>query len=315
MIYLLYGNNEYLINKEIDKINKDIDKISINSYNLLDSDLKDIINDACTIDLFNITKSIIVYNSYIFLSTTNKKNKEQKIELLEEYINNQNKNTNLIFIVNSDKIDERKKITKLLKEKGKIISFNNEINIHDFILNCFKDYKIDNDSIKLLIDRVGTDVYILENEIDKIKLYKENDKNVTKEDILLLTQKNINLDIFNLIEHIINKNIEDAYIEYKEIVKTEEPIKILIMLANQFRIIYQTKELYSKGYTEGDIASILNIHPYRIKLALSKSKNYESNMILNYLYTLANLDIDIKSGKIDPYLGLELFILNLKECY
>ena len=243
--------------------------------------------------------------------TTNKKNKEQNIEILENYINNSNINTNLIFVLNREKIDERKKITKLIKEKGKVIEFNKENDIKSTIKYLFEDYKIDNDSINALIDRVGNDLYLLENEINKIKLYKNTDKNITKEDVLSLTNKNINTDIFNLIENIINKNINNAYLEYKEIIKNEEPIKILIMLANQFRIIYQAKELYKKGLTEGEIASYIGIHPYRIKLALNKSRNYESKLILKYIYELANIDINIKTGKIDPSLALELFIINI----
>lgn len=313
MVYLLYGNNEYLINKEIEKINKQTNELSINTYDLEDTLLNQIIDDASFVDLFSEYKNIIVDNSYIFTGTTNKKLKEQDTTILEEYLNNQNPNTNLIFIVNKDKLDERKKITKLIKEKGKVLEFNNDLDNKSIIKSLFEDYKIDNESINLLIDRVGNDIYLLENEIDKIKLYKDNNKNITKDDILLLTNKNINTDIFNLIENIINKDINNAYYEYKEIIKFEEPIKILIMLANQFRIIYQSKELYKKGLTEGEIASYIGIHPYRIKLALNKSRNYESKTILNYLYELANIDINIKTGKIDPNLALELFILNLKD--
>ena len=313
MVYLLYGNNEYLINKKLEEINKQTNELSINNYDLENTSLEQIIDDATTIDLFSESKTIIVDNSYIFAGTTNKKLKEQNTDILEDYLNNPNPNTNIIFILNREKIDERKKITKLIKDKGNVLEFNKDLDIKSTIKTLFDDYKIDNESINLLIDRVGNDVYLLENEITKIKLYKDKNKNITKEDILLLTTKNINTDIFNLIENIINKDLNNAYYEYKEIVKIEEPIKILIMLANQFRIIYQSKELYKKGLTEGEIASSLGIHPYRIKLAINKSRNYESKTILKYLYNLASIDIDIKTGKIDPNLALELFILNIKD--
>jgi len=313
MIYLLYGNNDYLLNKKLEEINKQTNELSINNYDLENTSLEEILDDATTIDLFSESKTIVIDNSYVFSGTTNKKLKEQNIDILEEYLNNPNPNTNIIFILNKEKLDERKKITKLIKEKGNVLEFNKDLDIKSTIKTLFDDYKIDNESINLLIDRVGNDIYLLENEITKIKLYKDNDKNITKEDILLLTTKNINTDIFNLIENIINKDLDNAYYEYKEIVKIEEPIKILIMLANQFRIIYQSKELYKKGLTEGEIASYIGIHPYRIKLALNKSRNYESKTILKYLYNLANIDINIKTGKIDPNLALELFILNLKD--
>lgn len=313
MIYLLYGNNEYLINKKLEEINKKTDEFSINNYDLENSSIEQILDDASTVDLFNENKNIVVYNSYIFSSTTNKKLKEQNINILEEYLNNPNPNTNIIFILNKEKIDERKKISKLIKDKGNVLEFNKDLDIKSTIKALFEDYKIDNDSINLLIDRVGNDIYLLENEITKIKLYKDKDKNITKDDITSLTTKNINTDIFNLIENIINKDLDNAHFEYKEIVKTEEPIKILIMLANQFRIIYQSKELYKKGLTEGEIASYIGIHPYRIKLALNKSRNYDSKTILKYLYQLSEMDIDIKTGKTEPNLALELFILNIKD--
>jgi len=312
MIYLLYGSNNYLIKKEIEKIKKTINDYDINNYDLENTKIENIIDDALQMNLFNENKIIIIDNSYIFTGTTNKKLLEQNTSILEEYINNQNPTTILIFITNSQKIDERKKITKLLKEKGKIVDLNTNLNIINEIKNELKNYKIDESVIRTFIDRVGDNLDILINELEKIKLYKENDKTITKEDIILLTSKNISTDIFDLIEQIVNKNTYQAYIEYNEIIKNgEEPIKILIMLANQFRIIYQANKLYNKGYTESNIASILDIHPYRIKLALNKSKNYSLDTLLNYLYKLANLDIDIKTGKIDANLALELFILNI----
>lgn len=311
MIYLLYGSNNYLINQKVEEINKNIDKMSINNYSLEDTLLENIIEDASMNDLFNLNKTIIVNNAYIFNATTNKKQKEQNIDILFNYLSNPNPNTTIIFITNNQKLDERKKITKLLKDKYKVIEFNKDTNVKDQVKLLLKDYNITPNLIDLFIDRVGNDLYILENEIEKLKLYKDNNT-ITIEDITNLTNKNINTDIFNLIEHIINKDSKNAYIEYQEIVKVEEPIKIIIMLANQFRIIYQAKELYKKGYTENDISSYIGIHPYRIKLALSKSRNYDSELILNYLYELANMDLQIKKGLIDPSVALELFIINIK---
>ena len=93
--------------------------------------------------------------------------------------------------------------------------------------------------------------------------------------------------------------------------RNEEPIKILIMLANQFRIMYQAKELSKKGYTANDIASTLEVHPYRLKLALEKSRNFSSSVLLHYLEELADLDSNIKSGLVDKDLALELFILKI----
>ena len=174
----------------------------------------------------------------------------------------------------------------------------------------FKGYNIDYKTINLFIDRIGNNPLIIQNEINKIKIYKGNDKNITDEDILNLTIKLIEIDIFKLIDYIVKKDKEKALELYYEMLKmNEEPIKIVVILANQFRIMYQAKELFKKGYSEKDIASILKIHPYRVKLAIQNGRNYTSETLLKYLNDLANIDIGIKTGTLNKDLALELFIL------
>lgn len=312
MVYVLYGTIDYLINREINQIIKEnhIYDININKYDLTNNYLSDIINDASSMSLFNDKKIIIVNNSYIFTGTT-KKTLEQDTITLENYLNDINEGTILIFIVNSDKLDERKKITKLIKKNGIVKEYNNIDNV-SLVKELFDDYNISNDNIKYLLQRVGDNTTLLATEIEKIKVYKENDKNITKDDITNLTTKSLEVNNFKLIDAIINKNKNEAFILYQNRIKlNEEPIAIIIALANQIRIMYQVKQLYLNGYTENNIASMLKIHPYRVKLASQNSKKYDSDILLRYIKQLANLDISIKTGKIDKQLGLELFILTL----
>lgn len=313
-MYLFYGLEEYLIDKEIDKIinDKNIDKININQYNLETSSLEEILEDASTISLFSDIKLIIVDNAYIFTGTTNKKLPEQNIKLLEQYFKNNNPSTIVIFKINKDKIDTRKKIVTLIKEKGIVKEFNKIYNINSFVLNEFKPYKINNIDINLFIDRVGNDLKLINEEINKIKIYKDNDLVINKDDIINLTTKNVELDIFKLIDNILLKNKEKAIESYQEMLKYgEEPIAIIIMLANQFRIMYQSKSLIKKGYSEKDISNLLEIHEYRVKKGLEKARMYQESDLLKFLEQLADLDCNIKMGKTDKNIGLELFILTL----
>ena len=305
MVYLLFGTKDYSINNEIKKICKNIDDMNISRYDLNNDLTSLVIEDAKTISLFGDKKIVIADNANMFTASTSKDS-----EIIEDYLKNINEYTDLIFIVHSDKIDARKKITKTIKEKGKIIEFNDDLDAVSLIRRLFKDYNIEYSDIKLLIDRVGNNPLIITNEINKIKIYKGNDKNITSEDILNLTNKIIEIDVFKLIDYIVRKDKENALELYNEMLKVnEEPIKIIVILANQFRIMYQSKELLKKGYSEKDIASILKIHPYRVKLAIQNSRNYTSQMLLKYLNDLADIDIGIKTGTINKDLALELFIL------
>lgn len=305
MLYLLYGNKPFLIKNQINKLVKDYDELNISRFDLDNDLISNILDDCQTLSLFSDKKIVICENANMFTGSTSK-----DAELIESYLNSPNPNTTLIFTVNNEKIDERKKITKLMKKIGKVTSYNDNINAQDFVKQELKDYNIKPNTISLLIDRVGENPLILKNEINKIKIYKDENKDISDEDILNLTIKTIDIDIFKLIDYIVKNNKDKALEIYYEMLKmNEEPIKIIIMLSNQFRIMYQAKQLMKKGLSEKDIASTIKIHPYRVKLAIQNGRQYDSNILLSYLADLADMDINIKSGLVDKNLALELFIL------
>lgn len=305
-MYLLYGTNDYLIKKYINKLLKenDLEDIDIVNYNLDNDTLDTIINDADTISLFSSKKAIIVDNATIFKSNS------MDLTLLEKYVTNPNLDTLLIFIVHDEKIDERKKITKLFRTKCNVVELN-DTNIFPIVKDMFNGYSIDSNTINYFIERVGSDLMMLENEVDKIKTYKD-DKNISKDDIDLLTIKTVEVDLFKLIDAIITKDKDTAMRIYNQmLLMKEEPIAIIITLANQIRIMYQTKELYNLGYLESDMASILNIHPFRVKKAREKARSYSSELLLTHLEKLSDLDLNIKKGLIDKDIALEMFILQI----
>ena len=305
MVYLLYGTKDFQIEEEIKKLSKGLDEMNINKYDLNNDLLSLAIEDAKTMSLFGDKKLVIIDNANMFTGSTSKDS-----EIVEEYLNHINENTTLVLMVHNDKLDTRKKITKLINKVGKVIAFNDELDMTSLVRRLLKDYNIDYKTINLFLDRVGNNPLIIQNEINKIKIYKGNDKNITDEDILNLTTKLIEIDIFKLIDYIVRKDKEKALELYYEMLKmNEEPIKIIVILANQFRIMYQSKELLKKGYSEKDIANILKIHPYRVKLAIQNSRNYTSEVLLKNLNNLADIDIGIKTGILNKDLALELFIL------
>ncbi len=305
MIYLFYGTKDYEINEEIKKITKNQNEININKYDLNNVTFKNVLEDLETPSMFEGKKTIIADNANMFTTLTSKDSED-----IEKYLNHINQDANLILIVHSEKLDTRKKITKLIKKIGIVKELNENVKRTNIVKQKLKDYNIEDKTIDLFLNRVGTNPLIIQNEIDKIKIYKNKDKNITDEDILNLTVKTVEIDIFKLIDYIVKKDKEKAIELYYEMLKmNEEPIKIIVILANQFRIMYQSKELFKKGYSEKDIAETLKIHPYRVKLALQNGRNYTAKTLLKYLNNLADIDIGIKTGKLNKDLALELFIL------
>ena len=314
MNYLFYGLETFLVEKEVKKIIKqaNVEELGISKYDLEETLLDDILEDASMISLFDEKKVILVENAYVFTRKVVKNPLNHDLQKLTDYLNNPNPTTILIFTIEYEKIDSVKKITKAIKKNGIVKEFNKTGQLQNIVKDMLGEYKMSFQDLSFFIDRVGNNLLIIEQELEKIKNYKLDNYSITRDDIIQLTHKNIDIDIFALIESIVSKNKEKAMEIYNEMIKrNEEPIKIIVMLANQFRIIYQAKELYKMGYTGDNIASQLGIHPYRIKLALASANKYSSEVLLQAIDQLAELDINIKSGKCDKNLALELFILSL----
>ena len=141
-------------------------------------------------------------------------------------------------------------------------------------------------------------------------MYKGKDKNITYEDIELVITSNLENNIFKLTNMIMEKNTNNIIKVYKDLVRNnEDPIKILITISNQFRLVLQVKLMVKNGFTDNEIISILKEHPYRIKL--SKQVAISEKELKENILKLSELNKNIVLGKIEKEFGLEMFLLNL----
>ncbi len=310
MIYLFYGLEKFFINEEIKKIqnSNQIDEYSISKFDANQDNIDNIILDAISMSLFGTRRLIIIENAYFF---TSDKVEDDVSSKLEKFLNNYNQNNVIIFALNNEKLDERKKLTKLIKKVAKVIECNNKKDSKELIKDLLKDYHIDYKNIENIKNKLNNQSELVNSEIEKLITYKEN-KEITEDDINNVICDYPKIDFFEFIDNIINKNIKESIKTYEELLKLkEEPIKIIVTLANQFRLMYQAKKLNQNGYSEKDIASEIGEHPYRVKLAILKAKNYSDSDLLENLKKLGEININAKKGLVDSANALELFILDI----
>lgn len=307
--YLIYGDDNGLIENQVTEIiNKlNIDKDNIVTYSLNNTSMEDIILEASMFSMFGTNKVIIVNDANCF------KDKVDNIEVLEEYFDKYNHDNYLIFTLNG-KPDTRKKVYKLIDKMGSVIAVKND---RDYLYNYVNKYIIDNNyqmssnNIIYFLSKVGSDINNIKNELDKLMIYKDNDHNILKEDIDEMVIVNIDDEIFALTDAVINGDISNSMRLYNFFINHNyEQVQIIALLGSQFHFLFQVKRLYNQGKYKDDIAKILEVHPYRVKLALGKIYSYSEELLLSYISKLADMDKNIKLGKIDKGLALELFLIN-----
>ena len=309
MIFLIESNNSIIINNKIDEILKknNLDKDNIIRYDLIDIPITDVINELNTYGLFSKRKVVIGENA-LFLTASKTKTVEHNLEELENYIKYLNPDNILILIC--DKLDNKRKIVKLLKEKGTLIS--TEVSMDNLIKNNLEDYSMDYKTINYFINYCGSDIEKILNELEKLKCFKLDDKKITIDDINKVVVKSLDDNVFDFINAVVSKNRLKAYEIYKELLyKGEEETKLIIMVADQIRLIYNCKCLVKDGMKQEEIATFLGVHPYKVKLAISSSYSYTKKELLTMLNRLYEIDKNIKTGKDTTKIGFQVFILSL----
>lgn len=319
-IYLLYGNERFLIEeKRKTLIGHDIDDIDINIYDMTEFPIEMALEDAETLPFLSDRRIVIVKNPF-FLTSENKLASQTEVEhdlkRLEQYLENPSSYATVIFEAPYAKLDERKKIVQLLKKSAQVIEANTlqQKEVYAWIHNESRKLKIemDEDAVKQLYSLVGNDLQRLKNELEKLSLYAGEQRTVTKEAIDLLVARTLEDNIFVLVDHVVNKRMDEAFQTMLDLFdQKEEPIKIVALLARQFRIIAQVHALRNKGYTAKQMASYLKLHPFVIQKTMQQANKFSRSECHRMIQNLAEADYCMKTGKYDKHLLLEIILTKI----
>ncbi|WP_078545526.1 DNA polymerase III subunit delta [Litchfieldia alkalitelluris] len=317
--YLLYGTESFLINETKDLLISKVLTEEEKDFNLSVYDLEEVpvevaIEDAETLPFLG-DKRIVLLKNPSFL-TSEKAKVEHNTSKLEEYLNAPAPFSILILIAPYAKLDERKKITKLLKRQAEVLEANtlNEKELITWIREraSLNGVTITDSAISLVLQLSGTHLSMLTQEIDKMSLFVGINGQIDEGVVSSLVPRTIEQNIFSLIENIVQRNLDVALrIFYDLIRNNEEPIKILALLATQFRLLLHVKEFSKKGYGQQQIAGHLKVHPFRVKLAAGQANLFSEEELVGIMSQIAEMDYEMKSGKMDKQLILELFIMRL----
>ena len=306
-IYLLIGNDSNIIENTIKEI---LSKVEYNTnnkviYNLKDNSILDIINEANTLSLLPSRKVILVYNSDSIFQSQD--------EDLIKYLNNYNKDVYIIFI--TEKSDSRKKIYKEFEKNGKIINITSDNDNYpiEFIKKYLSDnkYKMDSNLIDYLLSRTKNNIDNIKNELDKLFLYKIDDKIITKDDIDELTYNNEDNIMYEFTNAILEKNNNKAISMYHSFIEDNTSIDyLLVSIYNSYKTLYQVKVL-NKDKSISDIAKIIGKKEYFVKKTLERSMDYTERELEDIIKHLSSIDKNYKKGLINPVHTLELTIIDI----
>ena len=319
MNILIYGEEPFLLENKLNNLKKkyNVSEEDFNYivYDLEESSLSNIIEDCLTPPFLTETKMVVCKNPNFLTTKKTLEDSKKDLDLLEDYLIHSSKETILVLYLEG-KIDEKKKRVKEVAYKMQLVCVEN-LDDHELFKITHKSFiqrntEIDDDAFDLLMLRSGHDLQALSNEVEKLSLYSNH---ITLSDVDLLVARPIEEDVFSITKALLNKDTSKCLSIYNDLIKSEEPVKLIALIASSLRSIYQVKFLDRKGYNDDEIASMLSFKSkYRLKYLRQDGKQYDINDLLYLMNELSHLDINIKTGKVqDRYKALELFLIKAGE--
>jgi len=311
MIIFLFGQDSYRAKEKLNEIvahYKKVHQTGLNlkyfeGENLTFQDFRDEFKQG---PMFKEKKLFVVKN--IFSNSEFKKNFLANKDI---FLNSEN----IILFFEDKEIKEGDQFFEFLKKNSLFQEFKSleGERLKNWIKKKFKEYQVlvNQEVIETLIERVGNNLWQMEKEIQKLVSFK-NGKEIRKEDVEILVEPKIETDIFKTIDLISQrKKTQALYLIHRHLETGTHPLYLFSMINFQFRNLLIIKEL-SKNYLSYNLISQLSgLHPYLVKQNYWRTQNFDFFRLKKIYQKMFQLDFDIKTGRLEPHLALDLFIAEI----
>ncbi len=290
-LYWLEGEEEYFIDKAVEYAEHHILNESEASFNLSifygkDANWAEVMNACRRYPMFAERQVVLLKEAQ----------QMRDVEKLELYIENPLGSTVLVVSYKEKKLDARKKFTKLVKEKGVLLTtkkmYDRELPEWTQHLVHSKGLSITPKALTLLVDHVGNDLTRIENEIDKLSLNLGKRTSITEEDIEVYIGVSKDYNVFELQSALAAKDLPKCIriIGYFEANPKAAPLQLVLpSLYNFFSKVFM---IFGAGTAdEKTVAGIIGVNPWFIKDYMQAAKLYtypgvEKVLLLLHQYNL-----------------------------
>lgn len=305
-IYLLYGQEAYLRRQYKDKLKEAMigdDTMNFNYYAGKDFTVGEVIDQAETMPFFADKRLILIENSGLFKSGG---------EQMAEYLKAPAESVSFLFV--ETEIDKRSKLFKTVQSGGCAVEFatQDETTLKRWILQMVKkeNKNITENTLNLLLEKTGTDMENIHKECEKLFCYCMEREVITPQDVEAICTKRVTSHIFDMVEAIGNKNQKKALELYYDLIALKEPpMRILFLVARQFNILLQVKELVKKGYGNKAIGERIGLPGFIAGKYVSQAARFDKAAIREALEDCVSTEEAVKTGRIADHMGLEMIII------
>ena len=308
-IYLLYGEEQYLIRQYRDKLKHalaaDDDTMNFSAFSGSDINQKEIIDLAETLPFFADRRLILIEDSGLF---------KKSAEELADYMSFIPETTYFVFA--EKEIDKKTKMYKQVKKNGSIVEFprQNETTLSRWIegriILAREQKKITNHTMDLFLSMTGDDMENIDKELEKLLCYTLEKDYIDISDVNAITTEQTENKIFDMIDAVAlhqQKKALDLY--YDLLALKEAPMRILFLLSSQFQRLMIVKSMTNQGFGNKEIASKAGCPEWAVRKYQSQSRAFSMDQLKQAIRDGVEYETSVKTGHMNDQMAVELFLV------
>lgn len=245
------------------------------------------------------------------------KDKGQLVEEIAAYLPDLPSTTHLVF-VEPQKLGAKNAVLKLAQKLDAPVQLCELPAARDlpaWIQQRARRYQgtIEPPAAAALAQNIGPNLYLLDQEIQKLLLYCGEGKTIKLEYVQVMVPyiQSANV-IFNLVDAIGQRNPRSAALYLHRLLDVgEHPLGIFGMIVRQFRLLIQIHWLDERRYSEPEMAARLKVHPFVAKKVRAQAVQFTAEQLRKAYRMLLENDLAIKQGEIPADAALDLLVAQL----
>ncbi|MCI6859329.1 MAG: DNA polymerase III subunit delta [Eubacterium sp.] len=312
-VYLLTGDEPYLIIQARhllkDAMVRDGDEMNFTLFTESKIDLNALRETAFTYPFFS-EKRLIVLDGTGILKT----GKDEFVRIMEEM-----PDSTCILICEAE-VDKRSKVYKWIKKNGYIGEFLKKNQKEKTLLSWIaallgkENKNIRESDARYFLEKTGDDMFQIKNETEKLISYLGDRTEITREDIDNITSGEVQDKIFELTASIARGEKKEALSYYNDLILLKEPpLHILYLIVRQYRILLIIASMRNLHKPDDAIAKAAGIPRFAIRKNEQQLKGYSMKTLEMCLEQCIEIEEEIKTGKMEDRIGLELLITGLSD--
>lgn len=306
-IYLLYGEEQYLIRQYRDKLKRVLaaedDTMNFGTFSGNDINQREIIDLAETLPFFAERRLILIEDSGLF---------KKSAEELADYMPSVPETTYFIFV--EKEVDKKTKMFKEVKKSGSVVEFKRQTDetlvrwIEGRIRKAGKN--ITRDAYTLFVQKTGNDMENIDRELEKLLCYTLEKEYIDVADVEAITTEQTENKIFDMVDAVAQHQQKRALDFYYDLLALKEaPMRILYLLSSQFQRLMVVKSMTNQGFGNRDIASRAGCPEWAVRKYQSQCRAFSMEQLKCAIRDGVEYETAVKTGRMNDQMAVELFIV------